>query len=320
MKTTYTMSSSNTKLGEDFLHVPKLAADRENWTTYKDRLSWSVDACGFLGHLEGTEKKPIDPSTLSGRGASWVLATPEEVREIMAYNVTLKEWCMGQAITKQQIASTIPDSLCIQVKGLDTVGEIFKHLSNLFEKRSWIVSVELLRKLQELKCPENGNIRDHFNKMCTIWEQLSLLGHPPSEESFAAMIMSSLPVIYRWPNQIYSPVPTTNEGWNVQRVPEVWSLGEHSVQCQDQMTLIGSRREYTEEVFTCHLHSKGTEHKLTVHDTPEHNRVAERLNHTIIERMHALLHASGLPKFLWGEAIMHVTWLKNRMPTHALDN
>ncbi|KAG1873123.1 hypothetical protein F4604DRAFT_1582693 [Suillus subluteus] len=61
------MSSLNTKLGEDFLCVPKLAVDRENWTTYKARLSWSVDAHGFLGHLDGTEKKPIDPSNIVGQ-------------------------------------------------------------------------------------------------------------------------------------------------------------------------------------------------------------------------------------------------------------
>ncbi|KAG0693890.1 hypothetical protein DFH29DRAFT_815910 [Suillus ampliporus] len=128
------MSSSNTKPGEDFLHVPKLIADGENWMTYKDRLSWSVDARGFLGHLEGTEKKPVDPSMLTGRGALWVPTTLDEVRELAAYKVASKEWCMGKAITKQQIAGTIPDSLFIQVKNLVTAGEIFTYLSNLFEK------------------------------------------------------------------------------------------------------------------------------------------------------------------------------------------
>ncbi|KAG1819658.1 uncharacterized protein BJ212DRAFT_1554793 [Suillus subaureus] len=138
------MSSSNSKLGEDFLHVPKLAVDRENWMTYKDRMQWSVDAHGFLGHLDGTEKKPVDPSTLLGRGASWSPSMMDKVRELAAYKTALKEWRMGEAITKQQIASTIPDSLFIQVKGLDTAQKIFTYLSNLFEKCSCVVSVELL--------------------------------------------------------------------------------------------------------------------------------------------------------------------------------
>ncbi|KAG1720232.1 uncharacterized protein EDB91DRAFT_1064939 [Suillus paluster] len=152
------MSSSSTKLREDFLRIPKLTADGENWMTYKDRLLWSIDACGFLSHLDGTEKKPVDPSMLLGRGALWTPTTSDEIRELAVYRTAMKEWCMGKAIMKQQIAGTIPDSLFIQVKNLATAGEIFTYLSNLFEKHSQVMSVELLRKLQDQKCPEKGNI------------------------------------------------------------------------------------------------------------------------------------------------------------------
>ncbi|KAJ8586922.1 hypothetical protein M405DRAFT_742723 [Rhizopogon salebrosus TDB-379] len=31
-----------------------------------------------------------------------------------------------------------------------------------------------------------------------------------------------------------------------------------------------------------------------------------------------MLHESGLPRFLWGEAISHAVYLKNRTPTKAL--
>jgi gag-polypeptide of LTR copia-type len=190
------MSTSNGKLGEDFLRIPKLAADGENWMMYKERLQWSIDARGLIGHLDGTEKKPVDPQTLPNRGASWAPATPDEVKEVSTYKTELKEWRTGQAITKQQIAGTIPDSLFIQIKNLDTAKDIFTHLSSLFEQRSRVVSVELLRKRQDLKCPEKGNVREHFDKMRTAKEQLSSLGHAPTDESFAAMIMSSLPASY----------------------------------------------------------------------------------------------------------------------------
>jgi len=190
------MSTSNTKLGEDFLRIPKLSADGENWMTYKDRLQWSIDARGLLGHMDGTEKKPTDPMSLHGRGTSWVPKTPDEVKELAAYRTAIKEWRMGEAIVKQQIAGTIPDSLFIQIKGLETAKDIFTYLSNLFEKRSRVVSVELLRKLQDTKCPEKGNVREHFDKMRTVREQLSSLGHAPEEESFTAIIMSSLPPSY----------------------------------------------------------------------------------------------------------------------------
>ena len=66
--------------------------------------------------------------------------------------------------------------------------------------------------------------------------------------------------------------------------------------------------------------ANGTKRILTTHDTPAYNGVAEWLNRVLLERTRAFLHSSALPKFLWGEAVKHVVWLKNRMATHALLN
>jgi hypothetical protein len=78
--------------------------------------------------------------------------------------------------------------------------------------------------------------------------------------------------------------------------------------------------EYTGEDFTKYLKEQGTERRLTTHDTPQHNGVAESLNRRLLERTRAILHHSGLPKHLWGEAVNHATWLKNRTSTRALGN
>jgi len=40
--------------------------------------------------------------------------------------------------------------------------------------------------------------------------------------------------------------------------------------------------------------------------------------HTQAKRARALLIASGLPPFLWEEAMRNTTWLQNQTPTHAL--
>ena len=76
--------------------------------------------------------------------------------------------------------------------------------------------------------------------------------------------------------------------------------------------------EYLSKEFSDHLAKSGTRRNLTVHDTPEHNGVVERLNCTLLEKVRAMLHANGLPKFLWGEAVKHAIYLKNRMSTKAL--
>jgi len=50
----FTMSSFTSKLGDEFLRVPKISADGRNWVIYRDRLQLSVQARGLDGHLDGT--------------------------------------------------------------------------------------------------------------------------------------------------------------------------------------------------------------------------------------------------------------------------
>ena len=76
--------------------------------------------------------------------------------------------------------------------------------------------------------------------------------------------------------------------------------------------------EYTSKEFKEYLAEKGTKHRLTVHDTPEQNGVAEQLNRTLVEKSRAMLIESNLPKSLWGYAILHANYIKNRTHTRSI--
>ena len=103
------------------------------------------------------------------------------------------------------------------------------------------------------------------------------------------------------------------------------SYKDYEAWCKTQLSapvkILHSDRggEYLGKEFKLYLNSKGTMQKLTVHDTPQHNGVAERRNRTILERVRALLHSTGLPRTLWGEAARHVVWLMNRTSTKAVE-
>ena len=77
--------------------------------------------------------------------------------------------------------------------------------------------------------------------------------------------------------------------------------------------------EFLSNEFTNHLKKNGTLQSLTVHDTPEENGVAERLNRTLLEHARAMLMTAQLLKNLWPETIHHAVWLKNRTSTRALN-
>ncbi|KAL7284965.1 hypothetical protein ACG7TL_000054 [Trametes sanguinea] len=76
--------------------------------------------------------------------------------------------------------------------------------------------------------------------------------------------------------------------------------------------------EFCSTEFEEHLRAKGTRHRTSVHDTPEENGVAERVNRTLAEHARAMLADSDLPHSLWSYAMLHATWLKNRTATRAL--
>ena len=69
---------------------------------------------------------------------------------------------------------------------------------------------------------------------------------------------------------------------------------------------------YLSHQFNQHLATNGTKQILTTHDTPTYNRVAERLNHVLLECTWAFLHSSALPKFCWGEAVKYTIWVEEQ--------
>ena len=76
--------------------------------------------------------------------------------------------------------------------------------------------------------------------------------------------------------------------------------------------------EYLSAEFSAYLKERGIVRQLTVHDSPQQNGVAERLNRTLVEHARAMLLGKDMPMYLWAEAIQYATWLKNRFPSRAI--
>ena len=111
---------------------------------------------------------------------------------------------------------------------------------------------------------------------------------------------------------------TKDEALQAYRDFASWARTQHRAKIKALRSDRGG--EYTGRAFTQFLQGEGTERRLTTHDTPQHNSVAESLNRRLLERVRAILNHSGLPKTLWAEALHFATWLKNRTSTCALSN
>jgi hypothetical protein len=195
------------KLGDDLMKVPKLEVGGTNWVVYKDRFLWSIDARGLLEHVDGSEQEPECPvqtryapkKDRDGKDTSEMSQIPYTADEqflLKEWKENLREWKQGEAIVKQQVAATIPDSLFMKIRDKKTAREIWEALQGDFQNKSKMVAVDLRRRLQQERCSEKGDVRAHFAKLRTMREDLAAMGHPPNEDEFYAIILGSLPSSY----------------------------------------------------------------------------------------------------------------------------
>ena len=56
-----------------------------------------------------------------------------------------------------------------------------------------------------------------------------------------------------------------------------------------------------------------------VYGTPQHNGVAEKMNHTIIKRVRCILNIAKLPKVFYGEGAQTACYLINRSTSGPLN-
>ena len=98
---------------------------------------------------------------------------------------------------------------------------------------------------------------------------------------------------------------------SIPKIQGIRGIAEDSAWQSDQATQSDRGGEFLSNEFTNHLKKNGTLQSLTVHDTPEENGIAERLNRTLLEHTSAMLMTAQLLKNLWPETIHHAVWLKN---------
>jgi len=77
--------------------------------------------------------------------------------------------------------------------------------------------------------------------------------------------------------------------------------------------------EYTCDEFDNFCQHEGIKRQFTMTYTPQQNRVAERMNITLLERTRAMLKAAGLGKSFWAEAVNTACYVINRSPSTAIE-
>ena len=73
---------------------------------------------------------------------------------------------------------------------------VWKKLGNQFEKKTWANKLELRRRLYSLRLKDGDPVQEHVKNMTEVFDSLSVVGDPISEEDRVVHLLASLPDSY----------------------------------------------------------------------------------------------------------------------------
>ena len=100
---------------------------------------------------------------------------------------------------------------------------------------------------------------------------------------------------------------------------DMMTLAERQYDVSIKVVQTDNTGELTSHWFENGLAKLGVKHKLSIAYIDETNGTAERFNRTVTGSARALLFDSGLPLTMWGEALTHALYTRNRMPHMSLN-
>jgi hypothetical protein len=161
------------------ISITKLVADGSNWVTYCDRMLWAMNSRDLSEHLTNASMTQtyVDAGTIGN-------VTPQ------------MRWTHDQAVVKQLIAASVPDTIFNRIKTGTTAKDVWDALKKLYKGRTMLILIDLGRWLQTTCCGEEDNVCEHFKRLADMCEQLAAMGKLVSDDEFASILMGSLPSSY----------------------------------------------------------------------------------------------------------------------------
>ncbi|CAJ2656645.1 unnamed protein product [Trifolium pratense] len=104
-----------------------------------------------------------------------------------------------------------------------------------------------------------------------------------------------------------------------QAVKDFVKMVQNQFQTNIQVFRSDNGKEYFNTMLSDFFRENGIVHQSSCPNTPQQNGVAKRKNRHLLEVARALLFASKVPNYLWGEAVLTAAYLINRVPSKVLN-
>lgn len=147
-----------------------VALNGSNYATWKVQCRMTLMKDGLWNIVNGDEKAP--PASDAVKLASFTARVDRALAII--------------------VLSIEPSLLYLIGDPVDPIA-VWGKLAEQFQKKSWANKLELRRKLYSLRLKSGGSVNAHIKAMTDIFESLSIIGDPMSEEDRVVHILASSP-------------------------------------------------------------------------------------------------------------------------------
>ncbi|KAI5988539.1 hypothetical protein EDD15DRAFT_2371206 [Pisolithus albus] len=131
-------------------YLPELTHNGQNWTAYGSSVLCAINDEGLMGFLVGSERRPIHPAQLEGRGEGWTPQTDDERDEVAVWRTADRSWTQRNATVNYTIVCGIPDTIFSSMLHLKSPLEKWYYLESRFGRiprpESWLVVEEAMRQ------------------------------------------------------------------------------------------------------------------------------------------------------------------------------
>ena len=145
-----------------------------NYPTWKVQCRMALVKDGLWGIVNESERPP-DETTQADKYAKFVARRDRALAIIVL---------------------AVDPSLLYLLGDPDNPVTVRKKLENQFQKKTWCNKLELCRKLYSLHLKAGSSVQEHIKAMTEIFESLSVIGDPVSEEDRVVYLLASLPDCY----------------------------------------------------------------------------------------------------------------------------
>ncbi|OJT06880.1 Retrovirus-related Pol polyprotein from transposon TNT 1-94, partial [Trametes pubescens] len=146
-----------------------------------------------LSTARGEAAKP-EPGSKPDPLAS--LSDDDYFAKVEAAETKIDEYEQKEFATCQQIYGTITDSLLLKVKDLLSASAVWSAVMKEHEGKSEMYASSVRTRLLNTRCSEGRDVREHFDTLVRLREELAGMGSPLPNAEFSAAIFQSLPESY----------------------------------------------------------------------------------------------------------------------------